>query len=183
MAKTLVLFRHADKTKDGRHISAKGRNQASETAIMLEDAIQHMFFGPLIRTTETAYAMMTGYDVFDETVIHDPIDGLGSDELFARMVTDEVKTKIKLDGMSNLEAVLSSHDADTLEGFKADGLRAIHVMMDAMDDGDLGFGIFHDPTIPLIGMFMDLPDARSLSSVEPIIFRQDDNGRIVASWE
>lgn len=182
MAKTLVLFRHADKTPDGRHISAEGRHQAFKVGYHTSGKVDHMFFGPLIRTAETAYAMMTGNPAFDETVIHDPIDGLGSDELFAQMVTSQVKIKIR-EGASNLEAVTSSHDIDALAGFMSDGKHALQQMLDAMDDGQLGFGIFHDPTIPLLGRFLGLPEARSLGSVEAVVFRQEDNGRITASWD
>ena len=126
--------------------------------------------------------MMMNNRGFKNTVLHDPIDGLGSQELFDKMITPELRETVK-DGKTVLDALMFCHDDETLEYFERAGKKAIEEMFDLMEKGQHGVGIFHDPTIPFTAIHFGLLDARSLKSMEAIIFRLYDNGSIVASWE
>jgi len=187
--KTLILHRHSDKTPNN-HISTEGRMKAKQWGKLYDrflgaESVSHVFFGPLIRTGETAYATISGRFAFDQATIHNPVDGLGSNELFAEMITDEVRRLIKEGNFSNLDAVIAGHNDDELKSYVTMGQQALIEMFDAMQDGELGIGFFHDPTIPLLARSLGLDDARSLDSMEPIAFAMYNNDGltvITAYW-
>ncbi|HPM08001.1 MAG TPA: hypothetical protein PLL60_04375, partial [Bacilli bacterium] len=137
---------------------------------------------PLIRTTETAIAMMTDNTMFDSAEMHDPIVGLGDDAMFAEMVTPEMKQAIK-EGKSNFDALFAAHGSDSLNTFITAGQQAIDQMFAAMKDGEVGVGVFHDPTIPLMGWAHGLQEVRSLDSMQAIVFTMNDDGSITARWQ
>ncbi|MFA6466536.1 MAG: histidine phosphatase family protein [Patescibacteria group bacterium] len=184
MVKKLNLHRHADKSPDN-HISVTGRRQAKDEGKRYDrtygpDGVQHIFVSPLIRTTETAYAMISGRFAFDQTAVHNAVTGLGDDEMFRQMVTAEFKDAVS-HGASNLDA-LSVHSDEFIADLIARGEMAIRAMFDAMLDGQLGVGLFHDPTIPMLARHFGLTDARSLNSMEAITFRCSPSGVISATW-
>lgn len=184
MVKTLNLHRHGDKTP-ANHISAVGRRQAKEMGKLYDrtfgiDSVQHMFFGPLIQTVETAYAMMSCRFAFDQTAVHNAVNGLGDDEMFRELVTADFKDAVA-HGISNLGA-LSVHCDGLIDDLICRGEMAIRAMFDCMLEGQLGVGVFHDPTIPLLARHFGLIDARSLSFMEGITFRCSESGVITAAW-
>ncbi|OGY94676.1 MAG: hypothetical protein A2406_02530 [Candidatus Komeilibacteria bacterium RIFOXYC1_FULL_37_11] len=185
VVKTLDLFRHSDKDKSGNHISHAGAELAYNTGDRLyntsDTKISHGFHGPLIRTSETLAAMRMMSDPFQEMEIHDAVDGLGSAEFFQKTITDAMRADIK-DGLSNMEAVLKHMDPSVFDQFKSDAQSALRKMFDLMNDGQIGVGIFHDPTIPMLAKSIGMTEARSLNSMEAIRFNLYDDGSIKAVW-
>lgn len=181
ITKTLDLFRHSDKTPDGKHISYQGMELANGIGGNYDTPVHHVFCGPLVRTRETLVAMMVLNTGFENAEIHEPIDGLGSDELFKSLVTDEARTAIK-GGKSSMEGVLDNCDERVLADFENGARDALKQMFGLMADDQHGVGIFHDPTVPMLAKFLGMEDTRSLESMEAIRFTLDEEGEITASW-
>lgn len=183
MAKTLIIHRHSEKTPGGNHISTAGRLLATITAAIRYRGkkADHMFWSPLIRTLETAIAMMVGNASFDNAIMHDPVVGLGTSETMTLIVTDKFKDATA-GGMSKLEALLNTGEAPIIKVLAEEAEEGLRRMFSQMSDGQLGVGIFHDPLISLAAWWLGLKDARSLESMEAIVFTMNDDGMITASW-
>jgi len=178
--KKLTLYRHSEKTQDGNHISfTDGLRLAMATGATITDNISHVFHGPLPRTAETACYLVAGNpNAFSDATQHDPIVGLGDNDLFSEMFPDNVRNLVGK--YSVLGAVFQGHGDTVASEFAQRGIDAINEMFDLMENDEIGVGMFHDPTISLAAHFIGLPNARSLKSMESITFIQDDDGNIKA---
>jgi len=178
--KRLTLHRHSDKTPDGKHISHAGKLLAMATGAIYKDQVHHVFFGPLIRTTESLCYLTAGNpEVFsDVTIFPSPIIGLGDEALFTQIATSKFKNLVSTEGLSFLEATLQAHDNETVEEFGQKSILAIRDMFQTMKDRQIGVGVFHDPIIALAAHFLGFENARSLESMESITFEQDEDGSI-----
>lgn len=179
MPKVLDLYRHAEKTSCGNHISAQGREHASQVGGEIHMSVNHVFHGTLPRTLETLTAMMTVNSAFDEAQFHQPLANLGSAKIFKWMITARLRRLVKNDGLSVMQAVKHCHESG-LNFFKLidDSADDIWAMFEAMEDGQYGVGVFHNPTIPLIAEKFGLQDAFDLESLDYLRFVCDEQGLI-----
>ena len=183
MAKTLITHRHSEKTPDGQHISAAGRQVANVNAALYYRGkiVHHLFWSPLIRTTETAISMMVNNAAFDNAMMHVPGYGLGSQDTMGLIITDKFKDLLA-GGLSNLEALFASAEPNIIKVLAEETEEGLRRMFAQMSDNELGVGVFHDPLISLAAKRLGLKDARSLEVMEAIVFTMNDDGVITASW-
>jgi len=169
--KRLRYVRHAP--KDGQIIGKKGLHLAQVKAPA--GSYTELFYGPLYRTLQTILAAVASLGC--KARVHEPIDEIGTDELFGKMVTQEFKEAVK-SGLSNLEAIDKVHDAHQLRKWEKTAGIGVEKMFDLMLEGGHGLCYGHDPVIPLAARAFGLHSVRSLNELEYIDFQQDHSGEI-----
>ena len=173
--KILDLYRHSKKM--GNNISVEGLELAMASAFKVDHEVSDLFRGPLERTLETLTACRCGSDMFDEAILHPPIFGLGNSEIFSGcgMITEGFKKALK-DG-NNFQAVLDSATDEQVQIWTNYGREALMSMF-MMMSGKYGWGLFHDPTIPLMARSMGFDLGRSLKEMEGLRFALMSDGSI-----
>jgi hypothetical protein len=182
MAKTLIL--HCPSyTGPDEHITAAGRTLAAITAVFRyrDKKVDHMFWSPLTSTIETAIAMMVNNKSFDGAMLHDPVVGLGTPEALNLIGTEKFRDLIA-GGLTKLEALLISTESNIIKAIAEETEEGLQRMFTQMSDGELGVGVFPDPFTFLAAKRLGLKNTRVLFWMEAIVFVQDDDGNITASW-
>ena len=169
--KRLRYVRHSDKAGD--FISAEGLERARKE--VPEGQYTDAFYGPIYRTLQTLAAAIGGLIggmMSCEIKVHQPVEEIGTTDLFAEMATPEFKAAVS-SGFSNFEAVDEVHLWEKVHGWEVNAAKCVAWMFSEMDDGGFGLAYGHDPLISLAARYLGFKDARSLKTLEYIDFIED----------
>jgi phosphohistidine phosphatase SixA len=169
--KALYYLRHSIKDTEN-HISAIGLQLAYRQGVALKDiAFSKIFFGELVRTRETAEALMHGLD--QEISLVGPASEIGNDQLFAEMATPKFRQFTKA-GYSNLDALYAAHPLSKFEEWTSMAVKAVRNVCKQMKDNEVAILIGHSPMIELAAMALagiSLPeDITRLNEIEGAMF-------------
>lgn len=175
--KKLHLRRHGKKDGPNDTIGPQGLEQTRREgveAVRNGNSYQRLFYGPLVRTAQTALAFL---EAFMRPPITMPVvQGLGDDALFKEIVNDTFKRAIAA-GQTNLAATLMAHPSERCTIWQMHAGAAVEQMFDALGEGEMGLGFFHSPTIEMAASsFGFVVTDLKLAELEGLEFTQDANG-------
>ena len=194
MEKFLLLCRHSDKTKDGKHISATGLKLVMDcfpgmivASARLADlsgqrTVDDFFHGPLVRTSETMAAAVIAAKSYIAEVHSEAINQLGSQETFDKYFKDGFRDAVKATGSNYL-------GAKQIFGGKFDHecqvcLEGVKDMFNKMEK-QFAAGLFHSPTVEMAASKClwncpeavdgKMPENLILASLDGILFKHDES--------
>lgn len=178
---TLILQRHSELAKDGRHVSSDGMEMAHAYGLIYyrKREVHHVFTSPVQVTVETMVAMMVNNKAFAKACRHPAIQGMGSHDSLILLCNDQF-SDLSAGGVSVMEAFVASHDPDVRHILEEEAMLAIHEMFASMAEGELGVGVFHEPFITLAAHLCGLRDIQCLDILEGIVFEYRGGNNIVA---
>jgi len=174
--KRLRYVRHSD--KEGDLISAEGLERARKEAP--DGLYTDLFYGPVYRTLQTLAAAMTVIEFTVTPRLHEPIEEIGTNELFGRVAVPKFRENVS-EGLSNLEAVDITHPEEMISQLEFDAAKGVEKMFAEMPDGGFGLAYGHDPIISLAARYFNADEVRSLKTLEWIDFFMNDEGEITVT--
>jgi len=188
--KRIEIYRHT--LKDGKTKNTAGpkglalamaQGTARNDVVKDEKAVEYTkaTHGVEVRTAQTLVSFLMGAEGSLPEILP-PIEGFGSDPLFAKMI-EPSQFRTLAASMGNFKALLALHPMEQVKEWAEFCHAGLVDFFEQLTGADLGLAMSHSPSIELAlwraGNYADLSDEfTSFAEMEGVIIEMDEEGNI-----